>query len=65
MSRLSKIERKEWPIRDDRVYFKSLDDLWVMVSDAHGHLDEGNVDTKQAIAHARQACLAFLFETEP
>jgi hypothetical protein len=62
MSRLSKIERKSF--RRSRDYFKSLDDLWVMVSDAHGHLDEGNVDTKQAIAHARQACLAFLFETE-
>ena len=35
-----------------------------MVSDAHEHLNEGNVNTKQAIAHARQACLAFLFETE-
>ena len=63
MSRLDKIERKYF--RGPAEYFKSLDDLWVMVSDAHEHLDEGNVNTKQAIAHARQACLAFLFETEP
>tara|TARA_R100001086_G_C11732091_1_gene229993 strand:- start:250 stop:441 length:192 start_codon:yes stop_codon:yes gene_type:complete len=62
MSRLNKIERKYF--RGPAEYSNSLNDLWVMVSDAHEHLDEGNVDTKQAIAHARQACLAFLFETE-
>ena len=62
MSRIEKIERKYMPTHADR--FQSLDDLWVMVSDAHEHLDEGNVKTDQAIAHARQACLAFLFETE-
>lgn len=63
MSRLEKIERKKTPTNADK--FRSLDELWVMVSDAHEHLDEGNVDTEQAIAHARQACIAFLFETEP
>ena len=62
MRRISKIERKSFRRSSD--YFKSLDDLWVMVSDAHEHLDQGNVETKQAIAHARQACIAFLFETE-
>ena len=62
MSRISKIERKSF--RGSKDYFKSLDDLWVTVSDAHEHLDQGNVETKEAIAHARQACLAFLFETE-
>ena len=52
------------PAPSDAYMQRSLDDLWVMVSDAHEHLNEGNVNTKQAIAHARQACLAFLFETE-
>ena len=52
------------PAPSNAYKYRSLDELWAVVSEAHENLDEGNLKTDVAIAMARNACLAFLFETE-
>lgn len=56
------INRDPSPSNADK--FRSLDELWAIVNEAHENLDEGNLKTDVAIAIARSACLTFLFKTE-